>query len=127
MTTLEKLRAKTLGKSKSFKKELIEIEGEKFELRQPTVRQRGEIRKRCTSIDGKNFDFDMFEFMIQCVIACTYVPDTDEKVFSDEDYQALQELPAGGWLDDLSEKAIELCNVKGDVEKKNSEKTESED
>jgi len=125
-----KLRALTLGKKKSFEKRIVEIEGEKFEIRQPTIGQRGEIRNKSMKIDTSNEEdkkeavqFDMFSFMICAVVELTYVPETNERVFSDEDYDELKSLPAGGWFDKLTKEASELCNVEDKDVKKPSEET----
>ena len=127
-----KLRALTLGKKKSFEKRIVEIEGAEFEVRQPTIGQRGEIRNKSMKIDAdaeeegeSNVKFDMFSFLICAVVELTYVPGTDERVFGDEDYEELKSLPAGGWFDKLTKEAADLCNVKDDEVKKPSAKTTS--
>lgn len=125
------LRNATIGKPKNFKKKIVEIDGNKFEVRQPTIGQRGEIRNRSMKLnmaDGSGaMDFDMFAFMICAVMELTYVPNTDEKVFSEEDYESLIQMPAGGWFDELTKEASALCNVSDDKEvKKPLEKTVSE-
>lgn len=118
----QKLRSLTLGKKKSFVKRIVNIEGEDFEVRQPTIGQRGEIRNKSMKIttgdDDSDVEFDMFSFLICAVVELTYVPGTDERVFSDEDYDNLKSMPAGGWFDKLTKEASELCNVKDDDIKK---------
>ena len=121
----QKLRALTLGRKKTFEKRIIEIEGEKFEMRQPTIGQRGEIRNKSMKVgmhDGEETTFDMFGFLICAVVELTHDPETGERVFSDEDYEELQSLPAGGWFDKLTKEAADLCNVQDDEVKKPSEK-----
>ena len=129
----EKLRAFTLGARKNFKKVQVElkIDGatEFFELRQPTIGQRGEIRSKSMKFntsEEEEVKFDMFGFLICAVVELTYVPGTDERVFSDEDYEALKGMPAGGWFDKLTKEASALCNVQENSEevKKPSEGTQ---
>jgi len=122
-TARDRLRSKTLGAKKVFLKKLVEHEGDKFEIRQPTLRERSKVRKRCTSMTDDGIEFNMFEFLIWAVIGHTFVPETDEKVFSEEDYDELSDIPAGGWFDEFAEKASELCNVSTDGEKKPSSET----
>ena len=123
LTPRDRLRAKTLGAKKVFKKELIKFDGETFEIRQPTLRERSEVRKKCTSVTEDGVEFNMFEFLIWAVIGHTFVPGTDDKLFSEEDYDELSDIPAGGWFDKFAENASELCNVNTEDEKKDSSKT----
>lgn len=122
----EALRAATIGKTRIFEKKVVEIDGVKFELRQPTIGQRGEIRNKSMKInagaeDDERVQFDMFSFLLCAVVELTYVPGTDDRVFGEADYEALREMPAGGWFDKLSTEASALCNVKEDAVKKPSE------
>lgn len=119
------MRANTLGAKRDFKKEIVTIEGIEYEVRQPTLRERSDLRKRCSSISGETMKFDIFEFLIWAVIGFTYVPNTDEKVFEETDYDALSDLPAGGWFDELSEVASKLTNVDSKKPSGDSGKTPS--
>lgn len=125
-----KLRALTLGTKREFKKEIVEIDNVKFELRQPTIKQRGEIQNKSMKLnlsadsEESKATFDMFTFLLCAVIELTYVPGTDEQVFSEEDIPTMQDMPAGSWFDTLSQTASTLCNVKENDVKKLSEETE---
>jgi hypothetical protein len=125
------LRGATLGRARTFEKRIVLIDDKKFEIRQPTIKERGEIQKVAMkfvkSKNGKDSEaeFDMFAFLICAVINLTYVPDTEEKVFSDDDYNELVSMPAGGWFDKLTKEAADICNVKDDEVKKDSDKTDS--
>lgn len=126
----DKLRSATLGSSNKFKKETVEINGNEFEIRQPTLKQRGELSRKAMKIstdeNGKtDTQFDIFEFQIQAVLSLTYVPKTDEKVFDERDRELLEECPAGGWFDKLSKVASRLANVSEDETKKNLDGTEA--
>ena len=131
----ERLRSFTIGSRKNFKKVEVEIEidgeVEVFEIRQPTIGQRGEIRSKSMKFNtsGKDeVDFDMFGYLICAVVELTYVPGTDERVFSEDDYETLKGMPAGGWFDKLTKEASEICNVQenSDNVKKPSDETENE-
>ena len=68
------LRSATLGSKRVFAKEVIEFAGHQFEIRQPTIKQRSELRKKCTSISPNGVEFNMFDFLVWSVIYNTYVP-----------------------------------------------------
>jgi hypothetical protein len=121
--TKDKLRALTLGANTKFKRETVIINGQAFDVRQPSLKERGEFRKKAMKIGSNDegrgtADFDIFEFQINAVISLTLVPDTDEKVFEESDREAFEASPAGGWFDQLASVATELCNV-SDSEIKN--------
>lgn len=124
----DKLRAITLGANTKFQRKQVIIEGETFEVRQPSLKERGEFRKKAMTLvsddDGKGqADFDIFEFQINAVICLTLVPDTDEKVFSESDREAFEASPAGGWFDQLASVATALCNVSDSKIKNDSDAT----
>lgn len=99
------LRKVTIGAKKQFKKTTFEYEGNVFEFRSPTVRERDEIRAKATDKDG---NIQGAAFQVWSIIQMTYVPDTDEKVFGAEDYDALMNQPAGGFVDALATEALKL-------------------
>ena len=112
MSLRDAIRKATLGSQSEFKKEVVKWNGVEVELRQPSVKQRQELFKRCVGDGGK---IDSLEFMTLGVIACTYVPGTDEKVFDDTDYDGIMARPAGGFLDKFGAQIAELTNVDEDM------------
>ncbi len=121
----DKLRAVTLGSNKKFERREVIIDGETFEVKQPTLKERGVFRKNAMKLSadesGKGHaDFDIFEFQIQAVLGLTVVPGTDERVFDESDREAFEACPAGGWFDSLASVATELCNVSDKAIKKDS-------
>jgi hypothetical protein len=122
------LRSALFGSAPTFRSEIIkDSNGNEFEVRQPSIRGRADIRKAATTIneDG-TIQFEPFDFMLHAAIACTFVPGTDDKVFCPEDYEMLVSLPSGGIIDELSKKAADFCNVEGkgvEVKKPSSEIT----
>jgi hypothetical protein len=123
-----KLRLVTLGSSKKFERKQVEIAGEVFEIRQPTLKERGIFRKNAMNIgadeSGKGkADFDIFEFQIQAVMGLTLIPGTDEKVFDESDREAFESSPSGGWFDTLASVATDLCNVSDSTIKNDSNAT----
>ena len=86
----------------------------KVEVRQPTVKQRNDLIKKCRKSDGS---MDEMEFIIQAAIHFTYDPESGERLFDQADYGALCEQPAGDFVDQFGGEAIDLLNF-GDQEKK---------
>lgn len=114
MTTRKQTRDALLGAKEEFKAEVVEFNGVKVEIRQPSYKARREIMKRAR--DGDNID--PFEFLVWAVIENTYVESGDEKVFEDTDYEALVSRPVGGFIDKFGEKASELMNLEQDIEER---------
>lgn len=120
-----KLRSLTIGSERKVKTETYEYAGQKFEVRQPNLRERSDIRRKATQMEGEQIEFNLFEFMIWAVIKQTYVPESEERVFEDEDYKDLCDIPAGGWFDELAEIASGLCNVETEGKKDDAKKSSS--
>ena len=124
MSTLrDKLRAKTIGAKKQFKRASMEYEGETFEFLEPTIAERRDIMKK---VRNKNGDFDDISFMIQAIILTCVEPNTENKVFDETCVESMLSQPAGSFVSDFGAKAIEVLmgNVTedelGNVEKEGS-------
>jgi hypothetical protein len=94
------------------------------EVREPSQKQRSDILRAAGAhtIDQAKMTtrtLDMAALQVETVIALTYVPGTDIKVFSDADRAALLSQPAGGWPDDIFEVASPLMNVDEESLEKN--------
>lgn len=126
MANRDELRSITVGKKPAFAKEIVEWEGKKFEIRQPSIRSRRELRSKATSVKDGDVVVDFFNFLIWAVIENTFVPDTDEKVFEETDYDLLMDFPTGGFMDTFGEVAAKLLNVEVETKKKLSEQTEKD-
>jgi hypothetical protein len=116
-STRDKLRAATLGAKNNFQKKVVTINGESFELRQMSIRDRSEVR--ALTVDENGFS-DPYAFNVRSVIRCTYAPETGEKVFEDADFEALMDLPADSFMDLLVAEMAKMINVSTDTEKKHS-------
>lgn len=107
MSKRDVLRSKTVGGAKKFRSKIVTVDGEDIEVRQLSVRDRLDVYNRST----KNGVLDPLQFQIWSIIATCYVPDTREKLFDDADYDSLMEQPTGGFVDQLSEAAIDMLNA----------------
>ncbi len=119
----DELRARTLGSKKVFNKKIIKHNGRNYELRQPTLAQRAELRRKVLDYEG---NFDVFESLIWMVVFYTYVPGTDELVFEEADYDILRSFPSGSWVDEFSDAASSLINIDISAITKNLEETASD-
>ena len=120
----DRLRAKTLGMTSKRKEEIVEIDGETFVVKQPTVAQRSEILKRGKANTGDAERIDIGEMQIWAVIHCTYTPE-GEQVFEPADYEVLKNAPTGSFVDKLAAVAMRLMNAAVE-EAKNSEEIPSD-
>jgi len=120
------LRAKTVGAKKQFKSEIIEWNGEKFEIREPSVRQRAKILQASGAQSLDPNDIDLAKFQTLAVIYCTYIPGTNERVFEEGDLEALMEMPSGTFVDDFAQIAFKYLNVQPEVAAKNFAETKSD-
>jgi len=117
----DSLRKLTVGAEKDFANEIVEYNGDKFEIRQPSVSVRSKILKKASVSDDFD-DFGKVEFdkmQIYAVIYCTYVPDTDERVFDESDIPALKDQPTDSFVDDFAAAAMSLMNAKPQEDAKN--------
>ena len=122
----KELRDKTVGAKKDLKNRIVEWDGDKFEIRQPTVSLRAKIMQKSRIPTGGDAEdiiaqVDYSVMQVWSVIYCTYVPDTDERVFEDQDAKSLREQPTGGFVDQFAEAATDLMNVSPKQAAKNSE------
>ena len=74
--------------------------GTTIELRQPGLQQALQVRET-----------DQAEQVYTMLLDYTYVPDTDEKVFTSEDVDSLRTLPFGGEMTKLISKVTELLGT----------------
>lgn len=144
----DRIRAKTVGSRHTFVRKIIyyhppvyseksvydhgtgqyytfvEIEGYEdpvaVEVRQPSVKERNQVVSKYRN--SETMDMDLILWM---AINQTFVPGTDEPVFTKEDYDALVNSPAGGFADQFGNQALELLNVDTDAAGKGSEETRS--
>lgn len=109
MTTEANTEAKTLSRDEirsaifSAKPKSVLVEnffGVTLELRQPGLQQALQVRET-----------DQAEQVYTMLLDYSYVPGTNEKVFSAEDVDSLRELPFGGEMVNLISKVTELLGT----------------
>jgi len=83
------------------KKKVIELFGQKIEIRQPQVKDILSIQESDSNLDR------FFKVMLQYC----YVPNTNEKVFEDADRDALAAVPFGPEFDALNLAISELIDI----------------
>jgi hypothetical protein len=122
------LRSAVLGAKPNFKTATVTVDGQDYEVRQPTNKQRSVIM-RSSRVENSKGEKEADDLMLtlNAIIALTYVPNTEEKVFETTDYDILASMPAGGITDQLGNKAIQmLLNVGEDEAKGNTEASTEE-
>ena len=122
------LRSITVGSKREFKKELLEWEGNQFEIRQPSVRQRSEILKkaRMTVGDDEGVSVDIAAMQVWSVICCVYAPDDTKPLFSDGDFESLLDMPAGSFVDKFATVAMSYINTNVEEVEKNLEAVQTD-
>ena len=107
-----------------FRTKIVEIDGERILVKQPSVRGRNDLMELATKENGK---IDMAKFLIWGLINNCYIPDdakgkdgkkdpdAGQKIWEDTDFDSLMAQPAGGWIDELGTVAAELLNVDEDL------------
>lgn len=103
------LRAATLGTKKDFRKSIVPINGVDFEVRQLSVKGRRDLLEKAYNSETSKLDTQ--EYLVWSVIKTTFVPGTDELVYSDADYESLVAEPTGSFVDKLGEASSKLLNV----------------
>lgn len=83
------------------------------EVREPGLKLRSAIYRAAgvSSPDVETEGIDMARLQVEAVVALSYVPDTNIKVFDEKDKPALAAQLAGGFVDDIYEVASKLMNV----------------
>ena len=108
----DKIRSVTLGKPVQFKSKKFEYEGIEVEFRQPNLKDRQLLINKARNKDG---EFDFIEFIVWSVISNTYVPDTNEKVFDESDYDVMVKQNSNSFVDKFGGEIAELMNVEEDA------------
>ena len=128
----DKLRGLTIGRSFQLVKRLVDFYPPKYvevkaddgsieleldgfeetpirvEVRQPTVAERNKLVVACKNENGV---LNEMEFIIQAALRFTYDPESGERLYALEDYDALAGQPSGGFVDQFGEEAIKLLTL----------------
>lgn len=132
----KKIRGATIGRKAEFKRKSVKVNGVEVDVEQPSVASRAQIMKRsrdsnkvAKTAKGKDREeigaqdvlssLDYGKMQAWATIYCAKVPDSDDMVYSEEDFDALLNRPAGGFVDKLSQAAMELMNVDAEEDAKN--------
>ena len=112
----DKIRTAIVGAKKRYSSEIVDFNDVQIEVRQLSISD----RKDCMSkaIDTKTQVADILKLQVHSVIASSYVPGTDEKVFEDTDYDVISDCISGGYADVLWEAIQRLSNFTVNVAKK---------
>lgn len=82
------------------------------EVREPGLKLRSSIYRAAGIAPGAESEgIDMAQLQVEAVIALTYEPGSNVKIFDEKDRQALLAQLSGGFVDDIFEVASDLMNV----------------
>lgn len=90
--------------------------GEEVEMREPT---KGERNHQVALARDENDVFDPMGFMVRIAVKCSFVPDTDSRIFYDEDIDEILKLQKADWVDELVDMARQLVGVGQEDMRKN--------
>ena len=119
------LLAAAIGRQFTFPAELLEFDGNTYEIRTPTVASRSRIIAAGeVEVRGGSTKFDHARMLARACVECVFVPATGadglpakggtERLFGDEHLAQLLESPPGGVADVLGAAALKLMNVRAD-------------
>lgn len=115
--SIDKLRALTIGAAKKFRSEIVEYEGERFLIREPSVGEKEEIQRKCGLLSikadkkgGNSMELPLAKLKVYAMIACVRDPETGDAVFNAADFDALIGQPDSGFMSVLGDKALAMVN-----------------
>jgi hypothetical protein len=103
------LRKATIGGSKSMAPKIVKYGEMEIELRAPKLSEQSKALKALgLTIEGlQNLPMaDLTKLHIESLIACAYVPGTDEKLFEETDKQEMLDHPVGSFVGELGKDAF---------------------
>jgi len=118
MSIRDKIRSATLGNKTQFNSKIVKYNGVEIEVRQLTLKEKTDYYSNC--LDEKTQLPNPLKLQVLGIILSCYVPNTNEKVFEDSDFDVLSNDVAGGYTDELFLAFNELSNLNLDEAKKNS-------
>lgn len=104
----QELRDAIFKEASQFKTKEVEVVGNTYLIRQPSVGERNKLSERATDANG---NFDPMEFVVWGAIGHVLHPETKEPVFEETDYDLLMGMPAGGAIDRFFEEIMNIFNV----------------
>jgi hypothetical protein len=110
----DKIRSATIGKKTQFRNKIFNYEGVEVEFRSPNLKDRKTLLNRAKDEKG---ELDMINFIVYSVILNTYIPGTNEKVFDENDYDAMMNQSTGSFVDLFGTEIAEIMNAETDVKK----------
>lgn len=115
----DRLRSMTVGAKKDFRTKLVEVDGEEFEIRQPSIKERSAIIQRAqVGLDDDNKPkVDPGIMQVESILRLCYVPGTNELVYESGDRENLMGQPTGGFVDELGQACMKMLNIKKETEK----------
>ncbi len=112
----DQIRAATIDKEVVFRSEIVSINGKDVEVREPSVTLWGTILEKSMDDEG---GINIRDFSVWSVILCSFVPGTDEHVFSEKDFEAFKVQPKGGFIKPLEDASTRMISANPELVLKN--------
>lgn len=96
--------------NKELKKEVLSFGGTEIEFRQPTIAQASELQDKDLGHDN---------FVVSALIAFSYIPGTNEKIFVPNDYNEICQMPLTSDFQVVMSKIADLLGLKVEEKVKN--------
>ena len=113
----DEIRKALLGKKQKSKRKIVKFNEVEIEVRQISIADRKDYLNK--TIDKNTMQPELLKLQVYGIIASCYIPDSDEKVFEDTDYNVISDSVTGGYADVLWQAVQELSNFTVEEAKKN--------
>lgn len=110
--SLKDIRKLTIGQKTNLKTKSVTVcEGtdaaHEVMFQQPTRKEKKEIVNRCVTPEG---EIDNIDLQTWAVILLARDPETGKQIFGEGDFDALSELPSGGWFEEYADHALKMIS-----------------
>jgi len=115
----DNIRKATVGSKRTFKSEIVDLAGNKIEVRQLSISARRDYMDAAISSKEGEREVDILKLQVNAIISSCYVPGTDDLVFESTDAKAIGDSVSGGYADEIWEAVQRMSNVTLEDAKKN--------
>jgi hypothetical protein len=110
------IRSAAMANKKSFRNIEVNVNGVKIEVRQLSMFKYSVLREKAHDNNG---NFDSIKYVVNAIIASSYVPGENVKVFEDTDFDAISHSLENGDVDKIWTAVEELMDYTLKDAKKN--------
>jgi hypothetical protein len=106
----DQIRAATLGSRKSFRSQIINLNGVDVEVRQVDVKTKNTLSRECRYLDTltKQSTLDDLKFTVRLIIDSCFEPGTNNKVYDITDYDSFVSTYEDEFFNTLGQVVLDL-------------------